>query len=209
MEEWVFSDSSPEAAMVNQVGSGLVGERAPRLGLGASHGEIVGLRATGDRAGAFTFFLPGAGAGLVAGTGAGGDARGAGGDARGAGGGVAEGGVVGGGVSEGGDAGGGDVGGGVAGGGVAEGGVVGGGMAGGEEAGGGELIGGGITRGGDEGGGVLIGGGVNGGKKSLTFLSSLKLKIWCFRCKQILCNFYILAEVSFFYWVAENMSFLP
>ena len=202
MEEWVFSDSSAEATMVNQVGGGLVGERAPRLGPEAFDDEIVGLSAMGDRAGAFTFFLPGAGAGLVAGTGAGGDARGASG-------GVAEGEVFGGGVAEGGDVGGGDAEGGVAGGGVARGGVAGGEMARGEEAGDGELIGGGVARGGDEGGRVLTGGGVDGGKKSLTFLSSLKLKIWCFRCKQFLYNFYILAKVSFFYWVAENMSFLP
>ncbi|KAD8323032.1 hypothetical protein FH972_027332 [Carpinus fangiana] len=140
MEEWVFSDSSAGAAMVNQVGGGIVGERAPRLGPGASDGEIVGLSATGDRAAAFTFFLPGVGAGLVARTGAGGDARGAGG------------GVAGGGVAGGGDAGGGDAGSGVAGGGVA-----GGGVAGGEEAGGGELTGGGVAGG----GGVR---GVDGGR---------------------------------------------
>jgi hypothetical protein len=35
----------------------------------------------------------------------------------------------------------------------------------------------------------------------------LKLKIWCFCCKQFLCNFYSFAEVSFFYWVAENIMF--
>jgi hypothetical protein len=148
MEEWVFSDSSAGATMVNQVGGGLDGERAPRLGPGASDGEIVGLSATGDRAGAFTFFLPGSGAGLVAGTGVGGDARGVGG-------GVAGGGVAGEGVAGEGDAGGGDASGEVAGGGVAGGGVAGGGVAGGEKAGGGELTGGGVAEGGDEGGGVL------------------------------------------------------
>jgi hypothetical protein len=145
--------------MVNQVGGG-----APRLGHGASDGEIIGLNATGDRARAFTYFFPGVGAGLVAGTGVGGDARGV------------DGGIAGGGVAGRRVAGGGD-----AGGGVAEGGVV-----------------GGVTR-----------GGVDGGKKSLTFLSSLKLKIWCFCCKQFLYDFYTLGDVSFFYWVAENMSFLP
>ena len=72
-------------------------------------------------------------------------------------------------------------------------------MAGGEEVGGGELTGGRVAGGGDEGGRGLTGGVVDGGIKSLTFLSSLKLKIWCFCCKQFLCNFYILAEVSFFY----------
>jgi hypothetical protein len=155
--------------MVNQVGGGLVKERAPRLGPGASDGEIIGLSATGDRVGAFTFFFPSAGAGLVVGTGTGGDARGAGG-------GVVGGGVAGRGVAGGGDVGGGDTGGGVVGGGVVEGGVAGGGVAGGEEAGGRELTG----------GKVLTGGGVDGGKKSLTFLSSLKLKIWYFCCKQFL-----------------------
>jgi hypothetical protein len=78
--------------MVNQVGGGLVGEKAPRLGPRASDGEIVGLSATGDRAEAFTFFLPGAGVELAAGTGAGGDARGASG-------GVSGGGMAGGGVA--------------------------------------------------------------------------------------------------------------
>jgi hypothetical protein len=86
---------------------------------------------------------------------------------------------------------------------------VGGRVAEGEEAGGRELIGGGVAGGCDEGGGVLIGGRVDRSKKSLTFLSSLKLKIWCFCCKQFLCNFYTLIEVSFFYWVVENISFLP
>jgi hypothetical protein len=147
MEEWVFSDFSAGATMVNQVGGGLDGERAPRLGPGASDGEIVGLSATGDRAGAFTFFLPGFGAGLVAGTSVGGDARGVDG-------GVSGGGVAGEGVAGEGDAGG-DANGEVAGGGVAGGGVAGGGVAGGEKAGGGELTGGGVAEGGNEGGGVL------------------------------------------------------
>jgi hypothetical protein len=179
MEEWVFPDSSAGAAMVNQVGGGLVGEKAPRLRPGASDGEIVGLSAMGDRAKAFTFFLPGAGAGLVVGIGAGGDVRGV------AGGGVARGRVAGGGDARGGDAGGGVTRGGVAGGGVAGGGVV-----EGEEAGVGKLTGGGVAGGGNEGGEVLTGGGVDGGRKSLTFLSSLKLKIWWFCCKQFLCNCY-------------------
>jgi hypothetical protein len=126
MEEWVFSNSSAGAAMVNQMGGGLDGERAPRLGPGASDGEIVGLNATGDKAGAFTFFLPGSGAGLVLGTGVGGDARGIGG-------GVAMGGVAGEGVGGEGDARGGDASGEVAGGGVAGGGVAGGGVARGEK----------------------------------------------------------------------------
>jgi hypothetical protein len=89
MEECVFFYSSTGVAMVNQVGSALVGERAPRLRLVASNSEIVGLSATGDRVGAFTFFLPDVGAGLVARIGTGGDARGAGGGI--AGGGVARG----------------------------------------------------------------------------------------------------------------------
>ena len=37
----------------------------------------------------------------------------------------------------------------------------------------------------------------------------LKLIIWCFCCKKFLCNFCILADVSFFYWVAKNSCFLP
>jgi hypothetical protein len=128
----------------------------------------------GDRARAFTFFLPDAGAWLVARTGSSGDARGAGG-------GVAGGGVARGGVARGVDVGGGDAGGGVARDGVARGGATGGGVARGEEARGGELTGGGVAR--------VLTRGLDGGRKFLTILSFLKLKIWYFHCKQFLCNF--------------------
>jgi hypothetical protein len=43
MEEWVFSNSLVEAMMVNQVGDGLVGKRAPSSGPGLPIVKSLGL----------------------------------------------------------------------------------------------------------------------------------------------------------------------